>query len=166
MKQLILFFGIAVLPAIAFAQTKRIAHKSHSGSEEAFLVAYENNLFGMEYDNEGVNESAYITPPTPILPVVDTLIFTRSSALPIYRSNSKSDSLFIRQPLLSDTVRKFFKQRIPASCTVPEKKGYVIPYVSTDLPKPPSAGQPWMYIALIAVFAVFTGLFSWQYKQA
>lgn len=166
MKQLFFFLAAILLSVIGYAQTKRIAHKSHSGAEETFLVAYENNLFGMEYDNEGLNESAYPTsPPLPRPLVADTLIFTGSSVIPIYKSNTGKDSLFNLKPALTDSVRKLFKQQIPASCKIPQKKGYIIPYVPADFPKPP-AGKPWLYIGLAALFAAFSGLFSWQYKQA
>lgn len=35
------------------AQTKKIAHKSHSGSKHSFLKAYKNNLFDIKHSNFG-----------------------------------------------------------------------------------------------------------------
>ncbi|MBK8300597.1 MAG: hypothetical protein IPK90_09175 [Chitinophagaceae bacterium] len=47
MRHLFLLLLFAVT-ASSFAQTKKIAFKSHSGSDENFAIALENNLFGME----------------------------------------------------------------------------------------------------------------------
>jgi hypothetical protein len=166
MKQLFIFFSIALLSTAGLAQTKRIAHKSHSGAEETFLIAYENNLFEMEYDNEGLRTEDYVKYTEPIVPLPDTMIRTKGGIFTTYKEVLLNDSLFNVKPSLTDTLRKFFKQQIPASSTAPKKNGYLVPYVSTDLPKPPSAGKPWIYVGFIALFAAFTGLFSWKYKHA
>lgn len=52
MRHLFLLLLFAVT-ASSFAQTKKIAFKSHSGSDENFAIALENNLFGMENSNFG-----------------------------------------------------------------------------------------------------------------
>lgn len=53
MKNCILLFMI-VFASFASSQTKLISHKSHSGSDEAFAVAIENELFDIEYSNFGM----------------------------------------------------------------------------------------------------------------
>ncbi|MBK8953484.1 MAG: hypothetical protein IPM85_15695 [Chitinophagaceae bacterium] len=46
------FFVLGVSAVIA--QTKKIAFKSHSGSAENFSIAFEENLFDMEFSNFGM----------------------------------------------------------------------------------------------------------------
>lgn len=52
MKILILQFWI-VFCVFGYSQTKLISHKSHSGSNENFRIAFENNLFDIENSNFG-----------------------------------------------------------------------------------------------------------------
>ncbi len=52
MRQLFLFL-LSLLSVSLFSQTKKIAFKSHSGSNENFSIALENNLFDMENSNFG-----------------------------------------------------------------------------------------------------------------
>lgn len=53
-----LFVILSVLFSSFFSnsQTKLIAHKSHSGSNETFAIAFENNLFDTENSNFGIQE--------------------------------------------------------------------------------------------------------------
>lgn len=59
-----------ILPAFLMAQTKLIAHKSHSGSNETFKIAYETGLFDIENSNLGVAPE-----PTVRSASLDSLIF-------------------------------------------------------------------------------------------
>jgi len=52
-NRLSLTFAFVFLKTFAFAQTKLIHHKSHSGSSENFLFALENNLFDIGNSNFG-----------------------------------------------------------------------------------------------------------------
>lgn len=65
MKIKILFFLILIATA-SQAQTKVIAHKSHSGSNKSFSKAYKNSLFDISSSNFGLPEHKII--------VLDTVI--------------------------------------------------------------------------------------------
>lgn len=52
LKLIIVLFFIALTSS--FAQTKIVAHKSHSGSKNTFLKAYKNNLFDNKQSNFGL----------------------------------------------------------------------------------------------------------------
>lgn len=54
MKKTILFI-LFFITSISFAQTKLIAHKSHSGSKTTFSKAYKNNLFNITNSNFGLH---------------------------------------------------------------------------------------------------------------
>lgn len=45
---------LCTVTAVSFAQTKKIAFKSHSGSDKNFSIALENNLFNMDESNFGL----------------------------------------------------------------------------------------------------------------
>lgn len=49
-----LIIALFFLTLTSFAQTKIIAHKSHSGSKKTFLKAYRNNLFDTNRSNFGL----------------------------------------------------------------------------------------------------------------
>ena len=51
-KWIIVIFLISI--ASSYAQTKIVAHKSHSGSKKTFLKAYKNNLFDSNRSNCGL----------------------------------------------------------------------------------------------------------------
>lgn len=53
MKKVILIF-VSIITTAAFAQTKEIAYKSHSGNMEHFNIALQNDLFGNEASNFGI----------------------------------------------------------------------------------------------------------------
>ena len=53
MKKLILLAFLASSINLSLAQTKVIAHKSHSGNSNTFAKAYQNNLFDMSRSNFG-----------------------------------------------------------------------------------------------------------------
>ncbi|TPG45310.1 hypothetical protein [Flavobacterium pectinovorum] len=62
----LLFFTL-----LAQAQTKVIAHKSHSGSKNSFAKAYKNNLFDISHSNFGLPEHKII--------ILDTVIAVHNS---------------------------------------------------------------------------------------
>lgn len=62
----LLFFTL-----LSQAQTKLIAHKSHSGSKNSFAKAYKNNLFDMSRSNFGLYEQR--------ITILDTVIVVHKS---------------------------------------------------------------------------------------
>ena len=52
MKNIYLFLLLS-LSFLGFSQTKLIAHKSHSGTNETFAIAYNNHLFDIDNSNLG-----------------------------------------------------------------------------------------------------------------
>lgn len=46
--------GLFLFTSFSFAQTKLIAHKSHSGTKMTFRIAYEHNLFQLNQSNFGL----------------------------------------------------------------------------------------------------------------
>jgi hypothetical protein len=58
MRNVLLFFG-CFFSVFCFSQTKLISHKSHSGSDTAFRVAIEENLFDIDNSNLGVAPNRY-----------------------------------------------------------------------------------------------------------
>lgn len=65
MRKTILFI-LFFITTISFAQTKVIAHKSHSGSKSTFSKAYNKNLFDIRNSNFGL--------PTHHIVILDTVI--------------------------------------------------------------------------------------------
>lgn len=51
-----ILINLFFITTICFAQTKVIAHKSHSGSKNSFAKAYQNNLFDIKDSNFGLPE--------------------------------------------------------------------------------------------------------------
>ncbi|SNR40233.1 hypothetical protein [Flavobacterium sp. ov086] len=47
-------FALLLFTSLSQAQTKIIAHKSHSGSNSSFAKAYKNNLFDISRSNFGI----------------------------------------------------------------------------------------------------------------
>ena len=70
MKIKILLF-LVFIAASSQAQTKVIAHKSHSGSNRSFSKAYKNNLFDIGRSNFGLPEHKII--------ILDTVIAVHNS---------------------------------------------------------------------------------------
>lgn len=58
MRNVTLFLG-CFFSSVCFSQTKLISHKSHSGSDAEFRIAFENNLFDTENSNLGVAPNRY-----------------------------------------------------------------------------------------------------------
>jgi hypothetical protein len=76
-----LFFLFLSLAGFGSAQTKVIAHKSHSGSTNAFAKAYKNNLFDMKSSNFGL-------PGNQTIFVLDTVIAINDSVTILKRRES------------------------------------------------------------------------------
>lgn len=72
----LLFFTL-----LSQAQTKIIAHKSHSGSKSSFAKAYQNNLFDINHSNFGLYETNIIR--------LDTIIAVNKSLTIIKYRRSK-----------------------------------------------------------------------------
>ena len=53
MKAIVLFIAL-ITSSLSFAQTKAIAHKSHSGSRSSFTKAYKKSLFKMNRSSFGL----------------------------------------------------------------------------------------------------------------
>ncbi len=66
------FLIFLFLSVICQAQTKKIAHKSHSGSKHSFAEAYKNSLFDMSHSNFG-------GPGVSKMRVLDTLIIVNDT---------------------------------------------------------------------------------------
>ncbi|MFC4478831.1 hypothetical protein [Flavobacterium chungangensis] len=92
------------------AQTKVIAHKSHSGSSNSFAKAYQNNLFNINSSNFGTHEINFVR--------LDTVIIVNKSLTVIKYRQSKStyydwskydtlkesDFIHMRDTLVNDPV--------------------------------------------------------------
>lgn len=72
-KVLILFLSLAYVSSQA--QTKLIAHKSHSGSDAEFNLALENNLFDIDEDNLGMAPERFEIKKRNLHPQLDSVIF-------------------------------------------------------------------------------------------
>lgn len=59
--RLLFIFLLCIVSSVSFAQTKKIAFKSHSGSNENFSIALEDNLFDMDESNFGLGPLREIT---------------------------------------------------------------------------------------------------------
>ncbi|MCD6066670.1 MAG: hypothetical protein K0S33_1496 [Bacteroidetes bacterium] len=172
MKKHFILAGLFIIIGWSFlpAQTKRIAHKSHSGNEEAFALAYENHLFGMDLHNEGLNEEAYeYGRKMELNHLPDTFIVVRNKLISSRKAALTRDSIFSKEHLI-DSVQHLFKTpSYPASRSNTgesiKKNNSIIPFSGNDRPKPSASGIPAFYISLLALFSLFAGLFSWQYKQ-
>lgn len=84
-----------------FSQTKMIAFKSHSGSDENFSVALEQNLFDMEDGNFGLPPNSYL----------DSVILLKDSVAVLVKKESKRSAYSERDtikghPLLAKSVSK------------------------------------------------------------
>lgn len=59
-KKLALTLSLSLLISLSFAQTKLIAHKSHSGSKQHFKKSLSNNLFNNSSSNFGAAPERYV----------------------------------------------------------------------------------------------------------
>lgn len=73
--QKILILVISLTYATSQAQTKIIAHKSHSGSNAEFNLALENNLFDIDEDNLGMAPERYEIKKRNLHPQLDSVIY-------------------------------------------------------------------------------------------
>lgn len=111
MKIKILFICLFIT-LLSQAQTKVIAHKSHSGSSNSFSKAYQNNLFN-------INSSNFGTRPEKInFTRLDTIIVVNKSITIIkyrqsknkyenwseYNTLKNSDFIYIKDTLVNDPV--------------------------------------------------------------
>jgi hypothetical protein len=80
MKTLLLA-PLLLTTTLCSAQTKMIAHKSHSGSKRSFAKAYQNNLFDLKYFNFGLpgNNNLVVLDTVVALPNGITLLKMRVS---------------------------------------------------------------------------------------
>lgn len=70
------------------AQTKIISHKSHSGSNADFNIAYANDLFGMEEDNLGMAPERRYIKEKNLHPKLDSVVFISKDEVKLYTSSS------------------------------------------------------------------------------
>ena len=77
------FILVLLLSALSHAQTKVIAHKSHSGSKATFKKAYQRNLFDLNQSNFGLpdNKNIYILDKVVALNDSITLLQIRESVV-------------------------------------------------------------------------------------
>lgn len=102
MRNLYLAIILSFLTQFAFAQTKWIAHKSHSGKRETFEAALKNGIFGLESSNFG-------QAPSPIVKnsQLDSVIFLSNKRVIMVTSNYCENSRTAKSTLWSagrDTI--------------------------------------------------------------
>ena len=80
---------LLIINQLGFSQTKLIAHKSHSGSDETFAIASENNLF--ENDNLGLGrmEIQEVTN-------LDSIVYLSNDKVLAYTSNYTQRYRFVK----------------------------------------------------------------------
>lgn len=82
---LILFLSLTYITSQA--QTKLIAHKSHSGSNADFSTAFANDLFDMDEDNLGMAPERYEIKKKHMHPQLDSVIFVSENKAIVVTSN-------------------------------------------------------------------------------
>lgn len=179
--KIILLCCFSLVCISSFAQTKKIAFKSHSGSAENFSIALENNLFDMENSNFG----------NPVYKELDSVILIADSVAvlvshldtdpitnPRKKDTLRSRSLFSRKTPL-DSVKKGLKREfwfhssvdsikfIGFETTPPEKKknnAAPVMGVNNNGNQGPFDGQAFLIIGLIVFLSLAAGLLTWKYK--
>jgi hypothetical protein len=169
-----------------FAQTKLIAHKSHSGSDYTFKLAYEGGFFDMENSNLGMAPERTVRSAS-----LDSLILISDSVAVMVtseycnRQNSRKPNATTKwragrdtvynHPLFSkkysiDYIRSTIKQQYYFQNPVDSVKFIVIddeqqdqqqyqslPIAGDNNDNGPGSNQPFMWICLIAIFSLFAG---------
>jgi hypothetical protein len=82
---LILFLSLTYIASQA--QTKLIAHKSHSGSNANFSTAFANDLFDIDEDNLGMAPERYEIKKKHMHPQLDSVIFVSENKAIVVTSN-------------------------------------------------------------------------------
>lgn len=109
------FFLFLLIAVLGQAQTKKIAHKSHSGSMKSFSKAYKNSLFDIDRSNFGGPGTTSIILLDSIIQINDTtaIFKTRQSnvCFPFGTSHKKlSDSDY---KMVSDTLVNYELELFP-----------------------------------------------------
>jgi hypothetical protein len=82
---LILFLSLTYISSQA--QTKLIAHKSHSGTNADFSTAFSNDLFDMDEDNLGMAPERFEIKKKHLHPQLDSVIFVSEQKVILVTSN-------------------------------------------------------------------------------
>ncbi|MCF8275210.1 MAG: hypothetical protein K9J17_00630 [Flavobacteriales bacterium] len=106
MKTPISILILVIICTLSHAQTKVIAHKSHSGSNHSFAKAYHHNLFEINDSNFGLGPMPYrITLLDTVVAVNDTTTLLRFRASMDYFTKEK-------EPDYTDLVELEFESMI------------------------------------------------------
>jgi hypothetical protein len=81
MKKILLLSAFVFISIISFSQTKRIAHRSHSGKDKSFNIAAGTDNFGLpvpdstktKIKNKNKNKTKPVKDSLPAMPAKDTL---------------------------------------------------------------------------------------------
>lgn len=85
-KKLTLTLSLSILTSILFAQTKLIAHKSHSGNKQHFKTSLTHHLFDSDYSNFGMAPQRFVKQAR-----LDSVIFISKSKAIVVTSSCVRD---------------------------------------------------------------------------
>ncbi|MBL7746893.1 MAG: hypothetical protein JNM19_05660 [Chitinophagaceae bacterium] len=182
----------SLVSLVVTAQTKKIAFKSHSGSDENFSIALEGNLFDMGNSNFGLPSDidkwpSHLKPGTTEL---DSVIFIKDSVAVLVSHKkisvtdqriSKKDTLHGRalfsRKISVDSIRKGLIKEIYFTNSVDsvkfigfdkkkKRKNNSLPVMGTSGQNTngPFDSQALLIIGLIIFFSLAAGLFTWKYS--
>jgi len=183
---------ISLVGLTVAAQTKKIAFKSHSGSDENFSIALEGNLFDMDNSNFGLPSDIDKWPShlKPVSTELDSVIFIKDSVAVLISHNktsvtgqwiSQKDTLHGRalfsRKISIDSIRKGLIKEIYFANSVDsvkfigfdkkkKRKNNNLPAMGTSGQDAngPFDSQALLIIGLVIFFSLAAGLFTWKYS--
>ncbi len=180
LKTCFFIISFCLLFSVLHAQTKIIAHKSHSGSNENFKIAYETGFFDIENSNFGMAPE-----PTVRSSSLDSLIFLSDSVAVIVTSercerrqrtskwSAGKDTLYNHflftkknsPAYIKNYLKQYYNFQNPVdsvkfiNADSNEQQYQLSPVgsIADDGNNGPSGNSPLFFISLLALFSIFAG---------